>query len=101
MYANQKRLTPRDLEGYARDLGLDVARFQADLESPETADRIARDRKLADALNVQATPTLFINGREFDLRQDLQEWVGLEIGAGAGGRSTTSGAALVPEAEKR
>ena len=39
---------------------------------------IVRDRKAGDAAGVQATPTLFINGREFDLKADLDEWVAQE-----------------------
>jgi protein-disulfide isomerase len=92
MYSNQKRLTLADLEGYARDLGLDMAKFREDLESPQTSARLERDKKLADAVGVSATPTLFINGREFDLRQDLQEWLASELK-----NAPRSGAPLVQE----
>ena len=38
-------------------------------------------RKLADDLGVTGTPTIFINGREFDTKLDMAEWVDGEIAA--------------------
>ena len=68
-----------DLESYAKDLGLDLAKFKADMTSQGATDRIAADKKLADALGVKGTPSVFINGREFDLRQDIGDWINLEL----------------------
>lgn len=79
LFAHQDRLDRSDLEGYARAIGLDMTRFQADFDSAETQERIARDRKLGDALGVRGTPTLFINGREFDLHDDMREWIQVEL----------------------
>jgi protein-disulfide isomerase len=47
----------------ARDLGLDVDRFQRDLDDPKTDEVVARDIKLARRLGVTGTPSFFINGR--------------------------------------
>jgi protein-disulfide isomerase len=49
----------------AARLGLDEARFLADLEDPSVAAEVAADRELAGAYGLRATPTLFINGRHF------------------------------------
>src|SRR5262249_32382526 len=46
IFANQQRLDQQGLDGLAKDLGLDVSRLHADMQSPETADRIGKDRKL-------------------------------------------------------
>ncbi|MEU8390444.1 thioredoxin domain-containing protein [Micromonospora sp. NPDC048843] len=55
--------------GYARALGLDMARFQRDLDDPATAARIAKDKADGAAAGVQGTPTFFLNGRQLtDLR---------------------------------
>jgi protein-disulfide isomerase len=83
LFASGTRLEASDLEGYARDLGLDVDRFRADMTSPATTARIEADRKLADAMGVRGTPTLYINGREFDMKLDLAEWVDAEAAAAA------------------
>jgi protein-disulfide isomerase len=79
LFTNASRLEPSDLEGYAKELGLDLERFRADMRSPATTERLGADRKLADALGVKGTPTLFINGREYDAKADLRDWVDGEI----------------------
>jgi protein-disulfide isomerase len=45
------------------ELKLDAARFKTDMESPEVSAAIEKNRKLAEKLNVQSTPT-FVVGRE-------------------------------------
>ncbi len=79
MFASRDHLEQSDLESYAKDLGLDLAKFKADMTSQAATDRIAADRKLADNLGVKGTPSIFINGREFDLRQDINDWITLEL----------------------
>src|SRR5690242_19826877 len=58
----QADLTYRDLIGYARELGLDVERFEHDLRTRSGAGRIAQDVDSADLSVVSGTPTFFING---------------------------------------
>ena len=81
LFANGDRLEPSDLEGYAKAIGLDLAKFRDDLQSPATTARIASDRKLADELGVKGTPTIYIDGRAYDSKIDLQQWVDGEIAA--------------------
>jgi cyclophilin family peptidyl-prolyl cis-trans isomerase/predicted DsbA family dithiol-disulfide isomerase len=50
-------------KGYAKDLGMDVAKFEKDLNSPDVIARISRDMKTAEGLQLNATPSIFINGR--------------------------------------
>ncbi len=83
LFANGSRLEPSDLEEYARAIGLDLDRFRQDVASPVVKERIAADRKLADDLGVRATPTIFINGRNYDLQANLDDWIDGEIAAGA------------------
>jgi Na+/H+ antiporter NhaA len=63
LLANQGALTPEDLLGYARELGLEVERFAADLTSRRHALRVTRDIASAEESGVAGTPTFFINGR--------------------------------------
>ncbi len=79
LFASGSRLGESDLDQYAKALGLDLDRFHADSASPATKVRIDADRKLADDLGVKGTPTLFINGHEYDAKVDLDEWVDREI----------------------
>ena len=34
-------------------------------------------------VGVPWTPTIYINGREFDVRQDLDDWIAQELGPAA------------------
>ncbi len=95
LFENQQHLEQSDLDIYAREIGLDLAKFHADMQSKDTTERLQKDRKLADSLEVKGTPTLFINGREFDTHQDLGEWLSQELGA-AGSRAAAPAASGAP-----
>lgn len=45
------------------DLGLDLDRLKADMESPEVSQAFALDAQDAKTMNVKATPEYFVNGR--------------------------------------
>jgi len=84
LFEHQDAMEPRDIEKYAREIGLDFAKWKTDWESEATADRVTRDRKQGDAATVNGTPTVYINGREydltkFDMEDDLEDWISLEI----------------------
>jgi protein-disulfide isomerase len=85
LFERQERLTEPDLVAYAKEAGLDVARFRKDLHSEEAKQRVATELKQGEGLGVNATPTLFINGRECDLtkfvdpERELEEWIRLEL----------------------
>lgn len=49
---------------YARSLGLDIDRFNRDLEGPAVETRIFMDGARAHALGIDGTPTLLLNNRE-------------------------------------
>ena len=90
MFANRDHLEQSDLDSYAKDLGMDLARFHADMQSPATTERIAKDKKVAESLSVTGTPTIYINGRDYDPHQDLNEWLALELGGSEGASTAAS-----------
>jgi protein-disulfide isomerase len=51
-------------EGYAKQIGLDVERFNRDVNSDRVEQRIFLDGKRGRSMGVNSTPTVFINGRE-------------------------------------
>ena len=63
LFADQKKLGLEDLKQHAKALGLDMARFEADLLNTEDQKRIDADVAEAKALGIQGTPGIFINGR--------------------------------------
>lgn len=62
LFANQKSLSDADIEGYAQDLGLDMAKFKADLKDPKLAKHVDADDAAAQALGITGTPGFVING---------------------------------------
>lgn len=84
LFENQQHLEDADLLGYARKLGLDMKRFEADMASERATKIIERDRAEADRTGLQGTPFIVINGREFDLglfslQGELESWIATEI----------------------
>ncbi|MBX3248889.1 MAG: thioredoxin domain-containing protein [Myxococcales bacterium] len=66
LFEHQDALTDADLERYAREIGLDLARFRADVTAEAARERVERDRAEGRELGVQGTPSIFINGRRFE-----------------------------------
>jgi thiol-disulfide isomerase/thioredoxin len=95
LFSNGEHLEQSDLEAYARDVGLDLAKFKLDMQSKAATDKIAADKKLADSLGVKGTPTIFINGREYDRTQTLDEWLNLEVALTTGAAPTPAPSASV------
>jgi protein-disulfide isomerase len=63
LFHRQKALKDDDLQRYATELELDVARFDQDRFSPQVLRRIRRDVESGIASGeVRGTPTLFIDG---------------------------------------
>ncbi len=50
-------------DSYAGILGLNVTRFNRDMQSAEVTSRIENDRKLGASLGIKTTPTILINNR--------------------------------------
>lgn len=67
MYADQLPPNSGDLDedhlvSVAEDIGLDVDRFRADLDSPEAAQAVRQDFAEGQAIGVTGTPAFIING---------------------------------------
>ena len=79
LFENQEHLEQSDLERYAKDVGLDMTKFKADLGTKDTDARLEADRKQADTLKIKGTPTIYINGREYDRSQEIGDWLTMEL----------------------
>lgn len=66
LYDHQEHLGVPALEGYARDLGLDTARFNSCLTSGAMAARVKQDVEDGHAVGVTRTPTFFVDGRRIE-----------------------------------
>ena len=70
--------------GYAREIGLDMNRFEADLDSKEVRAAIEADRRSGDRLGVDGTPTFFLNGVRIQNPRGYNEFRNLIEKAAAG-----------------
>jgi protein-disulfide isomerase len=66
LFASRKDLSRPTILALASAIGLDVKRFEADLDSPDVRKAVARDVQDGDRIGVMSTPTLFIDGRHFN-----------------------------------
>ncbi len=62
LFANQQALDRPSLEKYAEELGLNMAKFKAALDSGKFKDKVDADAKEGAAVGATGTPTFFING---------------------------------------
>ncbi|HEY0320687.1 MAG TPA: thioredoxin domain-containing protein [Pyrinomonadaceae bacterium] len=62
LYKNQQALDVESLKKYASDIGLDRARFDAELDSGKYAAEVAHDIADGKSYTIGSTPTIFING---------------------------------------
>jgi protein-disulfide isomerase len=74
LFANQQNLAAADLEKYATEIGLDMAKFKAAIENPKTKAQVESDMKMANNFGVQGTPSFFMNGRSFSGAYPLESF---------------------------
>jgi len=68
LYTNQKTWSSDPnykqlFADYAQKIGLDVDKFKDDMAGLQTKNRVSEDLSRGKALNINSTPTLFINGK--------------------------------------
>ncbi|HWQ31739.1 MAG TPA: thioredoxin domain-containing protein [Blastocatellia bacterium] len=63
LFQHQAKLSPDELRALATQLGLDRKKFDAALESHQYAALVQRDLEDGNHIGINATPSLFINGR--------------------------------------
>lgn len=85
LYENQdkwaKSSRPLDIfASFAKDIGLDGDKFKKDVEESKFSNKISEDLSDGNALGVNATPTLFLNGKQMvgvpnynDLKKNIDE----------------------------
>ena len=75
LYALGGRVDRATVELVARELGLDMLRFRADLDTRRYRPRIALDVADARRLGIAGTPMFFVNGRPLHGNQSVQSFV--------------------------
>jgi protein-disulfide isomerase len=70
LFANQATLDASKLEEFAKQAGLDVARFKRDLEAKKAdyEKRIDAELALGQSVDVRGTPALYVGGKKVRVR---------------------------------
>jgi protein-disulfide isomerase len=63
LFQNQRGLDEASLPGYARQLGLDMKKFEKDYADPALRKRAQDERTLGESLGGDGTPAIFVNGK--------------------------------------
>jgi protein-disulfide isomerase len=82
LFANRRRLGRSHLESLAAQIGLDMARFKAELDDEIYRQRVREHQQGGQRSHLRATPTFFVNGVVQDVSggmQPLFELVASEI----------------------
>lgn len=64
LFANQEDLTEKDLIKYAKNIGLDMRKFEEALKTGKFKDKVTGDMDDGGKFAVRVTPTFFINGEK-------------------------------------
>jgi protein-disulfide isomerase len=77
LFADQSKLEPNDLKATAKTIGLDTTKFNACLDKNQYSPEIQKDLEEGHKLNVNGTPTFFIDGREVVGAQPPESFVSI------------------------
>lgn len=72
LFANQAHLKEGDLRRYADEIGLDVARFVAEMDDRIYLQRVREHAEGARRSHIRATPTFFLDGIVQDISYGMQ-----------------------------
>jgi protein-disulfide isomerase len=64
MFGNQQALDRPSLEKYAAEIGLNVDKFKAALDSGKFKEKVKKDQAEAQKAGANGTPTFLVNGRQ-------------------------------------
>ncbi len=74
----EKKPNPKsEFETYAKNLNLDVAQYDKDVDSKEVKDRVQEDLISGNKAGINGTPTFFLNGKKLDNINSFDDFVKL------------------------
>lgn len=66
LFKNFRQLSHEHVLAMAKEIGLDVDKFKADLDSGKFKKEVEKDMADGEAANVYGTPAFYINGRQYN-----------------------------------
>lgn len=67
LFANQDKFSDTMFSDLAKQLSLDMEKFEKDMKSSELTNRVANDQADGTRFGVNSTPTFFLNGKKLNL----------------------------------
>jgi len=67
LFEHNRKLDDRSLLMYAKEIGLDIPKFERDFADPQTAKRVAQSMQEGIRHGVKGTPTFFLNGVQLEV----------------------------------
>ena len=74
LFDNFRTLGADPIKGFAKELGLDMAKWEKDLNSPSTKAKVEADKKLASKVGARGTPNFYINGEHLAGAQPIDRF---------------------------
>ncbi len=63
LFQDPRALTDENIEKYATEIGLDMAKFKEDLKDKKLEAKIKKQQSQGSTLGARGTPAFFVNGR--------------------------------------
>ena len=82
LFAHQGSQSREDIFGYAKEVGLDMVKFEKDLNDPATEAKVMANKDEGTKAHLEGTPTLYLNGHQFvDMLtlDSLNDWIEEEV----------------------
>ena len=82
MFGSRDDLSRKNILALAQKNGLDMSKFEDDMDSTSVRETVVRDVQDGDAAGVEGTPTIFINGQKYNgpiVLQDLKPILNAEL----------------------
>jgi protein-disulfide isomerase len=81
LFESSSSLSNEKIQSIARDLKLNMEKFNRDLKDQEIQNLISRDMKEGGQAEVPGTPTIFVNGKLVQLRSlsDIDQAISAEL----------------------
>ncbi|MBI2680680.1 MAG: thioredoxin domain-containing protein [Candidatus Solibacter usitatus] len=80
MYAHFRDLSREHIFGWAKQIGLNMDRFKADLDSRKFKAQVEKETAEGDAAGVEGTPTFYVNGQKYNGSLDPEAFAAVLTG---------------------
>ena len=74
MFAHHTTLNRANILAWAKESGLAIPKFTADMDSPQTKQQVLREIKQGEDAGVEGTPSVFVNGKHYNGKLSVAEF---------------------------